>query len=274
MVTQKQAVEYYLDLYLSRAVYVWGMNAPTIISGENISKAYRDYHSKTYDRTYYDEKLVEGRGRIGSDCSGAHHGISGYDTTAQGYYDRCTKKGKIKKMPLDKICLLFNGTTTKTINHTGVYLPGFGAFHMKNSKENSVLEPVIKSKFKYFGEADFINYNSPDFKLSENYRLWVALLQFELNKNCNANLKIDGEFGPKTLEATNKIGIMKIGSTGTFVSLLQNFLNSCYLDQIEADGDFGKKTDKDVKKFQWENKLNPDGQVGQKTWMAIQKKVR
>jgi len=274
MVTQKRAAEYYIDLYLSGAIYVWGMNAPTIISGESISQVYRDFHSKKYDRTYYDEKLVEGRGKIGSDCSGAHHGLSGYDTNAQGYFDRSLKTGKIKALPLDKTVLLYNGVTTKSITHTGVYIPGFGVFHMKNSKENAVLEPLCDTNFKYYGEADFINYKSTDTKLSDNYKLWVALLQYELNKAYNANLIVDGLFGEKTLEATKKIGILKIGSKGTFVTMIQNFMNSCFKAQIKVDGDFGKATDKDVKKFQSDNGLTADGEIGPKTWKAIQEKVR
>ena len=54
--------------------------------------------------------------------------------------------------------------------------------------------------------------------------------------------------------------ILKNGSTGSNVKLLQEFLN------IHADGIFGKGTTKSVKEFQNANGLTADGIVGPATW--------
>ena len=57
--------------------------------------------------------------------------------------------------------------------------------------------------------------------------------------------------------------VLKLGSTGKEVEDLQKYL------KIKVDGDFGPKTEEAVKKFQKENKLTPDGIVGQKTWNVM-----
>lgn len=155
MVTQLEALKYYLKMYDEGSIYVWGFNSGTIITPESIEKAYKNYRTADYNRTYYNNKLKEGLGKNGSDCSGAHYGISGYDTTAEGYYKKCVKKGKIDTMPTDKVVLLFKGKSS--ITHTGVYLPGYGAFHMASSKRNAVLEDVSIHNWTYWGYADFIS---------------------------------------------------------------------------------------------------------------------
>ena len=273
MVTQTPAAEYYLNLYLSGAIYVWGMNAPDIITSKSIMDTYEVNHTKKYDRAYYEAKLKEGYGKIGSDCSGAHHGISGYDDNAQGYFNSCISTAKTTAMSDDKVVLLFNGSSTSKITHTGVFIPGLGEFHMKSSKDNAVLEEFSSRTFKYFGYAKFINYNAEDFMLRDHYDMWIKLLQFEMNKAFEAELKVDGIFGNKTLAATDSIGLLKKGSKGVFVRLLQIFLNTKFGIQLETDGVFGKATLEQVKKFQKINGLVDDGIVGRKTWNAIKNRV-
>jgi hypothetical protein len=56
---------------------------------------------------------------------------------------------------------------------------------------------------------------------------------------------------------------LKIGSRGPEVKQLQEFLN------IGNDGIFGKGTEAAVKSWQSDNRLEPDGIVGPKTWSAM-----
>jgi hypothetical protein len=58
--------------------------------------------------------------------------------------------------------------------------------------------------------------------------------------------------------------VLKIGSSGPQVIILQEFLN------ITADGDFGPKTKSSVVSWQSKNGLLADGIVGPKTWDAMQ----
>jgi hypothetical protein len=57
--------------------------------------------------------------------------------------------------------------------------------------------------------------------------------------------------------------ILKLGSTGATVILLQNFL------KLTADGSFGPKTEAAVKTWQQKYGLTADGIVGPKTWQAM-----
>jgi hypothetical protein len=56
---------------------------------------------------------------------------------------------------------------------------------------------------------------------------------------------------------------LKVGSRGPEVKQLQEFLN------IGADGIFGRGTEAAVKSWQSDNRLEPDGIIGPKTWSAM-----
>lgn len=57
--------------------------------------------------------------------------------------------------------------------------------------------------------------------------------------------------------------LVKLGSTGRFVVLLQQILN------LKDDGDFGGKTEAAVRKFQSDRGLIDDGVVGPTTWKFL-----
>jgi len=228
--SQQKAKNYYVGVRDNLTVYVWGMNFCTIISKETIAEAYKRYQSKKYDKKYYTEKLEEGKGKPGSDCSGMHAGLSGYDTTAQGYYDKCTGKGPFSTIPIHDCVLLFKGKSSKDITHTGVYIGNGMCIHMKSSKENCVYESVDKHGWSAWGYADFIDYET-------------------------------------ILKKTKPMLVreIKMGSKGVDVKFAQEMLNSKGFDCGKVDGDFGKKTDAATKKFQESKKLTPDGIIGKYT---------
>ncbi|NFL04133.1 peptidoglycan-binding protein, partial [Clostridium botulinum] len=111
---------------------------------------------------------------------------------------------------------------------------------------------------------------------TSNKKLWdicingqiVKKLQEELNKQCNAGLKVDGWFGESTL---NKCCIVKQGASGGITKVIQQILiNKNY--KIQADGIFGENTTKSIKHFQGNKNLVQDGVVGKDTWKALFKK--
>ena len=131
-----EVISYFENLYANKAVYLWGANGE-IITKELCDRLFKSYGSSAYNRTYYDNKLKEGLGKIGADCSGAMYPVSGFDTTAQGYYNKCVSKGNISSIPKDTACLVFKGKSTSAINHIGFY-PGNGSVYtieMKSSKD-------------------------------------------------------------------------------------------------------------------------------------------
>lgn len=96
----------------------------------------------------------------------------------------------------------------------------------------------------------------------------VQKLQEELNKQCNAGLKVDGYFGESTL---NKCCIVKEGARGNITKIIQTILiNKNY--KIQADGIFGESTTESIKHFQGNKGLTQDGIVGKDTWKALFRK--
>lgn len=236
---QRDAKPYYVKVRDDGTIYVWNFNYPTIITQETIDKAYKDWYSSVkgnvgkYDRTYYDKKLREGQGKPGSDCSGMHYGLSGYDTNAQGYYKRCTTKGPISDLYLHDLCLLFKGSSTENITHTGIYLGNGMVIHLKSSKENCVYESVDKHGWKWYGLGDFIDYSEP--------------------------------LGAKPILTR----VLKIKMGGIDVKLLQERLNELGYDCGKVDGDYGQKTYSAVKHFQNDNNIAVDGIVTKQTCKAL-----
>ena len=118
----EEVIAYFESLYKNRAVYLWGCNSE-IITKELCNKLYGWFGSPTYNKAYYDNKYKEGAGRIGADCSGAFYPMSGFDTTAQGYYNECSVKGNISSIP-NKPCMVFKGESTKKITHNQLKASG------------------------------------------------------------------------------------------------------------------------------------------------------
>lgn len=96
----------------------------------------------------------------------------------------------------------------------------------------------------------------------------VKALQEELNRQCEANLKVDGYFGTTTLDACITI---YPGASGNLTRLVQRrLMNRGYnLSPYNDDGDFGDTTVKAVKRLQDCFNLVQDGIVGRNTWKAL-----
>ena len=158
-VTQKQLKEHFLSL--KDALYVWGANCK-VITKEYMDKLFRDCGTDKYDREYYNKALEEGEGKIGSDCSGALNPVSGYDTTAQGYYGRCTGKGKIDTIPKDKVLLVFKRNSKKKITHVGCYTGDGYVSEMASTKKDYQRKPLDGNGWDDWGLPDFVDYDAAE----------------------------------------------------------------------------------------------------------------
>lgn len=92
-------------------------------------------------------------------------------------------------------------------------------------------------------------------------------------------LKDDGIVGPLTWEALEKgapirTPILKMGSTGEWVSTVQQVLKEGSFYQGEIDGSFGQITDAAVRALQKSFDLIQDGIVGPRTWWALSRVPR
>lgn len=155
----KEVISYFEKLYTNKAIYLWGANGE-VITKELCDKLFKTYGSSTYNRQYYDNKLKEGTGHIGADCSGVMYPVSGFDTTAQGYYNKCSTKGSITSIPKDTACLVFKGKSTSAINHIGFYLGNGYTIEMKSSKENCIRNKLESGGWKWYGIPNWIDYSS------------------------------------------------------------------------------------------------------------------
>ena len=112
------------------------------------------------------------------------------------------------------------------------------------------------------------NNNKPLWECSIDGQI-VKDLQYELNKQYRANLKIDGLFGDNTL---NKCIIVKKNSRGNITKIIQRRLKDLKYLNDNVDSVFGNNTYNAVIKFQKDRKLNQDGVVGKMTWRELFRK--
>jgi hypothetical protein len=82
---ERKVVEHFQKLYDGKADYLWGAKCE-LITKVLTDKLFSWFGSKDYPKSYYDNKLAEGIGRIGADCPGAFKPVSGRDMTARDYY--------------------------------------------------------------------------------------------------------------------------------------------------------------------------------------------
>lgn len=177
-----EVVSYFEKLYINKAIYLWGANGE-LITRELCDKLFKTYGSSTYNRQYYDNKFKEGSGRIGADCSGAMCPVSGFDTTAQGYYNKCSTKGNITSIPKDTPCLVFKGKSTSAINHIGFYLGNDYVVEMKSSKDNCVKDKLSTGNWKWYGIPNWIEYSSVSTLNITSYIKCVDVSSYQGNIN-------------------------------------------------------------------------------------------
>lgn len=179
-VTQKELKAHFLGL--KDALYVWGANGQKI-TASLMDKLYKSYGTATYNKAYYDNKLKEGEGKVGADCSGALKPVSGYDTTAQGYYNKCVEKGAIASIPRNKVCLVFKKNLVGKINHVGCYTGDGYVCEMASSNKNYQRKKLDGNGWTLWGMPNFVS--DPENTMLEA-------------------LVVDGEWGKDTTYATQK----------------------------------------------------------------------
>lgn len=233
----KQVTEHFKKLYDGGAIYVWSFNCE-LITRQSIDKAIaRHKGDKHYNETYYEAKLKEGKGKIGADCSGSFYPVSGFDTTAQGYYNRCILKGKVSDIPYSRPCMVFVKGKTK-IDHIGWYDGAGRVYEMRSSKMNCRHDAIDLKRWTYFGIPDFVDYSDQE---------------------------------PEEKTVMIELDVLRKGSKGEQVKTLQRLLKALGYRTGSIDGEYGGKTEKAVCSFQTKEKLPADGVVGQKTWEALLK---
>lgn len=249
-----EVVEWFEKLYKEKALYIWGSNGE-VINKLLIDKLYKTFKSTKYDYDYYyNWKLKDGKGKYGCDCSGAFFPMRGKDLTAKGYYNECKDKNKIAKMPMNKVCLVWN----KNLTHIGLYCGNGYTIEMKSSNDNCVKQKLKSSRWYYYGCPDWIEYTVDE---------WVAKLQKLIGA------EVDNIAGKETLSKTPTI---KKGIKSDVVRLVQERLEEKFnisVGKSGRDGSCGNDTVKAIKEFQkkYVGLKKPDGELtsGHISWKIL-----
>ncbi|NES64081.1 MAG: peptidoglycan-binding protein [Okeania sp. SIO2D1] len=72
-----------------------------------------------------------------------------------------------------------------------------------------------------------------------------------------------------TVSSSFSLPVLRNGSNGSDVTLVQRLLNNAGYGSLVEDGIFGSRTDTAVKEFQKDRNLTVDGVVGSQTWKAL-----
>lgn len=116
MVTVNALLNYCNSVHNSGAVYLWGADGQ--VGSEDLLDTLKRRHGESH---YNGISAKDIEGRFCFDCSGLLTPISGVDMTAQSYYTMCKRKGMIKDIPKNKVCLIFRMEGVKIV-HVAVYM--------------------------------------------------------------------------------------------------------------------------------------------------------
>lgn len=219
-------------------VYVWGANGE-VITPALMDKLYRNYGSASYPKSYYNNKLATGKGKMAADCSGFLMPLSGYDDTAQGYYNACVKKDTIGSLPRDQVVLVYKRNSSGRMYHIGIYLGDGTVAEMASSVLNYQHRKLDGAGWTHWGRPKWIDYAADPHE-------------------CVLDLEVE-------------LPSLVRGHECGYVKTLQQLLDARGYDTNGIDGIFGAGTEQAVKQFQQDAgvAVNYPGTVGAKTWAAL-----
>jgi len=130
-------------------------------------------------------------------------------------------------------------------------------------------KPQLKGKTadiqRWLNTYPFNNIAVDDEYGPETHKALVKVYQYELNKQFNKGLVIDGIPGPKTDAAAVTI---RKGAKGNLTKAMQAFLYfKSY--RLDVDGIFGDITEEMVRNYQRDNRLSVDGIAGTQTFKKL-----
>jgi len=121
---------------------------------------------------------------------------------------------------------------------------------------------LIQSNFLTLGILTVISINSLSFSASNAF---ANPGDYALQPKCPSTPDGSGTicYTPQTAP------VLKLGSRGKLVSNVQSLMKVLGYLNTQPNGIYGTQTRAAVMQFQRANRINPDGVVGARTWMAI-----
>lgn len=97
----------------------------------------------------------------------------------------------------------------------------------------------------------------------------VKALQTHLNTTYGTKLKVDGRFGPDTMDAVREYATLYPGAKGNMVYMVQGLLYGAGYSAGGFDGSYGTMMKPAVNMFKMRNTLTTDGVVEANTWSCL-----
>lgn len=236
---------------------------------------------KTYYRNKYPDNLcyVHTDGRTSADCVNLLKALfNGYDVYNQkaGYYQRTlTNTGDCTEYGLLKQCsdISSDFKILKDGEPRVLYMSGHVGCFIGNCEENGKIYNVIECTASWGGGIlhSYVN------EKGERYNHKNGTRNGKWKQHGKATPWVDYPKEAKPKVDYSKYPVLKKGSKGEYVKILQKLLLDKGYDPKGIDGQFGNNTLSAVKNFQKNNtdvngkKLVVDGCVGQKTWGSLYK---
>lgn len=173
-------LRYCKSMFLAGAVYLWGANVE-VITKELFAELKKSFGAKNYEKITFEE--VEGK--IGADCSGFLCPLSGEDNTAAGYYSACPDRGKISRMPKDKVCLIFRKEGAKIV-HVAIYNGEGMLYEMWDGCE---YRKFVESEWTYYGVPAWIEKQDDKLVVGGTVTVKKALLAYNNAENAKNGVK-------------------------------------------------------------------------------------
>ena len=169
------------------------------------------------------------------------------DYGANGFWGKCTSKGKLSTLPSDKIGILVFKGTDSSKTHVGVIVDNDGTVVEAKGHAYGTIKSKVSS-WSYWGKCHLIKYESTP----------------------------EPTPTPVPSTVTITLPVLKLGSTGGEVKTIQMLLNEIgFRDQngkrLENDGIFGEKTKYALTNYQKARGLTVSGICDYETWNRILK---
>ena len=174
--------------------------------------------------------------------------VGNQDVAVSGLYTQCDKKGTLASMPdIPGVCVF-----QADMGHVGVYI-GNGEVVEAMGHAHGVVKTKLKDRgWSYWGMPGWLDYGN------------AGITDYPTTAGT--------AYTKPTYEYTVKLSLLKYGMGDEQVKTVQRLLIARgYLSKGEDDGKFGPKTLEAVKKFQADNGLHTDGEVGVDTWTKLLK---
>lgn len=232
--------------------YIWGT------AGVMWTAARQKQLEKTTDDNRKMSRMYGSKwiGHMVADCSGLfvwafkQYGMQMSHISSNIYKSYCTNvKGNLTpelKQSIRPGTAVFTGQTAGKHPHVGLYIGGGWVIEAAGTKAGVIRSKITDKKWTFYGELKGVDYEGGGVIPTP-----------------------EPEPEPKKLPTIRK------GNRGETVKKLQRMLDRLgyNLGICGVDGDYGVATEKAVKEFQQDHRLDADGVTGPKTWEALQKAV-